>query len=215
VVPLPGPVPDAGAAEIPALDDDTERTLVARASGDPDAFASLYRAHVGAVYRFLVRRSRSEQVAEDVTSATFERALIGIDTFEWRPGGLRGWLYRIAANQLAGYHRDRQRATTPQAQRSLIRYVERPTDGDLDHIEQVIELEAARDQLVVALDALAPHHQEVLALRFLSDLSVTEAADALGCSKGALSVRCHRALAALRTRLEQPDTDPTQAEEVG
>jgi RNA polymerase sigma-70 factor (ECF subfamily) len=154
-------------------------------------------------------------VAEDVTSATFERALRRIEGFQWRPGGFRGWLYRIAANELAGYHRDRQRATTAQAQRGLIRYVERPTDGDLDDIEHALEMDAAREQLVAAMDALAPGHQEVIALRFLSGLSVAEAAAALGCTRGALAVRTHRALAALRAQLRPPSPNTTTAEEVG
>jgi RNA polymerase sigma-70 factor (ECF subfamily) len=213
VVPLPGPTA-AGAAGTPSSHGETERSLVARASHDPDAFARLYREHVDGIYRFVLRRSRSQQVAEDVTSATFERALRGIGGFEWRPGGFRGWLYRIAANELAGYQRDRLRATTAQAQRSLIRYVERPSDGDLDDIEHALEMDAARGQLVAALDELAPGHQEVIALRFLSGLSVAEAATALGCSRGTLAVRTHRAVAALRARLEPSSPNPIDAEEV-
>jgi RNA polymerase sigma-70 factor (ECF subfamily) len=184
-----------------------ERDLVARAGGDADAFADLYRAHVDAVYRFLLRRSRSRDIAEEVTSATFERALRSIDTFAWRPGGLRPWLYRIAANELAGFHRDRGRAATAQAQRSLMRYADRPTDGDLGDIDRLLDEEHAREHLVAALDALSPGHQEVIALRYLAGISVAEAADALGCSRGALAVRCHRALAALRTQLDLPSPE--------
>jgi RNA polymerase sigma-70 factor (ECF subfamily) len=211
VVPLDGPADGPAPAivtGIPALDDETERQLLARAGVDPDAFAALYRAHLDAVHRFLLRRSRCPQVAEDVTSTTFERALRGVDGFRWRPGGFRAWLYRIAANELAGYQRDRLRVTTPHAQRTLVRYVERPSDGDLDDIDRLLETAAARDRLVAALDALSPAHQEVLALRYLAGLEVAEAAEALGCSRGALAVRAHRALAALRVELQRHSPVP-------
>ena len=82
-----------------------DRELVARAVTDPEAFAELYRRHVDPIYRFAYRRSGSREVAEDVTSATFEKALRGLDRFEWRDGGVRAWLYRIASHELIDHHR--------------------------------------------------------------------------------------------------------------
>ena len=109
-----GAVPRAGA---PADDDD--RSLAERASRDGEAFAQLYRRYVGAIYEFAYRRSRSRDLAEDVTSATFEKALGALERFEWKRGGFRAWIYRIAANELTDQFRRRQRDTTPRAQRTL------------------------------------------------------------------------------------------------
>ena len=70
-----------------AASDADERALVERARHDSRAFAELYRKYVNRVYAFAYKRSGSTQVAEDVTSTTFERALRGMSTFEWRTGG--------------------------------------------------------------------------------------------------------------------------------
>src|SRR5207247_5593279 len=73
-----------------ALDD---RALTQRAATDIGAFGELYRRHVDAIHAFSWRRSGSRDVAEDVTAATFERALAAMHTFEWRNGGFAPWPY--------------------------------------------------------------------------------------------------------------------------
>ena len=98
---------DASRREFAALDD---RALTALARDDRTAFAELYRRHVATIYAFAWRRSGSRDVAADVTSTTFERALASIDRFEWRGGGFVAWLHSIAANELATQHRKRARA---------------------------------------------------------------------------------------------------------
>ena len=184
-----------------------ERELVELARTDADAFASLYRAHVDRIYRFVLRRARSREVAEDVTAATFERALRGIGRFEWRPGGFAAWLHRIAANELAEHHRTASRDKTPRAQRTLRRLSE-PGSGHDHAMDAVEELDAERDRqrLAEALGALSPRYQEAISLRYLAGLTPKEAAAAMGTSRGGFAVLCHRALAALRAQLELEPT---------
>src|SRR2546421_10870813 len=73
------------------------RALVERAKDDAAAFAALYRRFLSPVYGFAFRRSASREVAEDVTSATFERVWKALPGFEWTGGGFEPWLFRIAA----------------------------------------------------------------------------------------------------------------------
>src|SRR5437879_9747287 len=108
-----------------------ERALAARAVHDPEAFVALYRSYVGPIYEFAYRRCRSKEMAEDVTSATFEKALSALDRFEWRQGGFRSWLYRIAANELTDQYRRQRRDTTRRAQRTLQLFGARALDDDL------------------------------------------------------------------------------------
>jgi RNA polymerase sigma-70 factor (ECF subfamily) len=95
----------AGAACSPIIEgehDDDDRRLAARAkAADSDAFAQLYRRYVDRIYSFAWYRTRSREAAEDITSAVFERAWRAIARFEWRGGGFRPWLFRIAATETA------------------------------------------------------------------------------------------------------------------
>jgi len=177
-----------------------ERALTDRARVDRAAFAELYRAHVGAVHGFAYRISGSREVAEEATSATFERALRSIASFEWRGGGVRPWLLRIASNEVNEIYRRTARATRPRAQvalRALAATDDDPTTGatapgDAD------ELTALRR----ALATLNPRYREAITIRYLGEMSADDAAAAMDCSKAVLAVTLHRALGALRRAMQ-------------
>ena len=177
-----------------------ERALVERARHDSRAFAELYRKYVNRVYAFAYRRSGSTQVAEDVTSATFERALRGMPTFEWRAGGFGAWLFRIAANETTNYYRRQGRASSDKVQRAFQMYVsEAVSGGEFDRVEKVGSTAVMRE----AMASLSDRYQEAISLRFLSGLSHDDAARAMGLSKPSMAVTVHRALTALRKVIDE------------
>jgi RNA polymerase sigma-70 factor (ECF subfamily) len=171
-----------------------ERELVSRAATDPGAFATLYRRYVHRVHGYIYRRTGSRDVAEDVTSATFERALRSIEGFEWRAGGFGPWIFRIAANELADHHRRQARAGSPRAHRA-VHALHSVTQEEIDERSEV---GADLDALRTALDRLNPRYQRALELRYLASLSHEDAARAFGASKATFAVVVHRATAALR-----------------
>ena len=187
----------AAASAAPEAD---ERALVERARHDSRAFAELYRKYVNRVYAFAYRRSGSTQVAEDVTSATFERALRGMPAFEWRAGGFGAWLFRIAANEMTNYYRRQGRASSDKVQRAFQMYVsEAVSGGEFDRIEKAGSTAVMRE----AMASLSDRYQEAISLRFLSGLSHDDAARAMGLSKPSMAVTVHRALTALRKVIDE------------
>src|SRR5436305_2547250 len=68
-------------------------------------FARAYTEHVWRVYGFLAYRARDRELAEDLTQATFERALRAWSRFDPRRASERTWLMAIAHNLLIDYHR--------------------------------------------------------------------------------------------------------------
>ena len=188
------------------------RALVARAQDDADAFAALYRRYLPVVYGFAFRRSSSREVAEDVTSATFERVWRALPAFEWRGGGFEPWLFRIAAVEVAAHYRRAQRADQPRAQAALrdLALVAAGTPsiggdftgtdhgGDTETGDDTDRLERVRQ----ALAGLRPRYQEAISLRYFAGISHAEAAEAMGCSKAVMAVTLHRATAALRRALQ-------------
>lgn len=179
----------------PGASDD--RALAERARGrDADAFATLYRRHVEAIHAFAFRRTGSRHVAEDVTAATFEKAWVAIDRFEWRGGGFVAWLHRIAAHELADAHRRDARVTSARGQ-AAVRALQPVADDDDDG------LLADWPRVRGALDRLPARHHDVIALRYLAGLSASDAADALGCTRSVLAVRLHRALRALAKEVDR------------
>lgn len=175
--------------------------LVEQARTDPSAFAELYRRYLPRVYAFAYRRTGATEVAEDITSATFERALRNLSAFAWRPGGFGPWLFRLAANELADHYRRTVRDGSPRAVDAARRLHPPAAPDPADEV-------GARDdvaQLLAAMDELTPRYQQALALRYLSGLTPDEAARALGTSRATMAVVVHRAMRSLRRALSSAD----------
>jgi RNA polymerase sigma-70 factor (ECF subfamily) len=196
--------PDQLSADTPAEPFD-ERALVVAARGDAAAFGILYRRYVERIYAFAYRRTWTREAAEDVTAATFERAMRHLERFDTDGAGFGPWLFRIAANELVDHYRREGRPRSERGQRGLHVLAEDAVEDDLEPIERDDEVR----QMIEALDTLRPRYQRALTLRYLAGLSADDAAHAMGCSKPVLAVTLHRALGALRRAVECGD-EPDQ-----
>jgi len=183
-----------------------ERELVERARVDADAFAELYRRHVESIHVFIMRRTGSREVAEDLTSATFEKALAGIDRFKWAPGGISPWLFRIASNQVTDHYRRRGRRSGDRARRAVDRLYDPVSFAADDAIESVLDRDRAA-QVRAALNRLNPRYQRALSLRYISGMEHEEAARAMGLSRSLMAVLTHRATKALGRELDKLDEE--------
>ncbi|MCB0954770.1 MAG: sigma-70 family RNA polymerase sigma factor [Ilumatobacter sp.] len=180
-----------------------ERPLVDLARRDRDAFAELYRRHVQAVHAFARRRTGSAADAEDVTAVTFERALRSLHRYDPARGSFIAWLYRIATNEIIDQARRRRRRDTPRNQ-AILHLVTTGEGADAADPAADTLLGAEGDgQLLAALDTLNTRYNTVLSLRFIAGLDVADVAAHLGVTPGNCAVLTHRALAALRRRLEK------------
>ncbi len=175
-----------------------ERSLVESARHDASAFAELYRRYVHRIHAYAFRRSGSRQVADDVTSATFEKALRGLASYRWREPGIGPWLFRIASNEFANYYRSdaKQARAAASLQAAAIRSSMVRTDefGEFG--------EFGDGEVVAALGKIRPRYQRALSLRYLADLTNEEAAAAMGVSRATMAVIVHRGAAALRKVIE-------------
>jgi RNA polymerase sigma-70 factor (ECF subfamily) len=160
-------------------------------TSDRLAFGALYRRYADAVYRYHVRHVGDHDEAEDLTAATFDRALAAFDRYH-EQGSAAAWLLAIARHARL----DHQRRRRPQVGLAEAAAV---ADAGPSPDERVLRAEAAGElRRVVA--ALPADQQEAVALRFFAGLSTAEAAAVLGRSEGAVKMLVHRAVAALRGR---------------
>lgn len=181
-----------------------EANLIERArQGDANAFAVLYRHYLPQIHAFAYRRCGSREIAEDVTSAVFEKAYRNLGKFEPKGGGFAAWLFRIAANQMNDHHRRAGRPASDRGQVAMSRLMNESVDP-IDDVVRGEESEVVR----AALDGLKPRYRKALSLRYLSGLSNEEAADAMGVSRSTMAVVVHRSLKALRRELERMGHEP-------
>lgn len=139
------------------------------------------------VYAYVAYRVGSAADAEDITSATFERALRYRQSFDPRKGDPVAWLIGIARREIASHY-----AALPDAGRVL---PELALPGDLATDS------AERLDLRAAVDRLEPRDRELIALRYGADLSARQIAELLELKTNAVEVALHRALRKLRESL--------------
>lgn len=170
-------------------------------AGDPEPFGQLYERHVDVVTRFLRRHTRDPNLAEDLASEAFLRALKNLHTFT--TGSFVGWVSSIARNLLIDHYRcSRVRGEVLvdecwDADRGTIAGPEVALTEKLDRAH-------ARDRVAAMLTGLTVEQRTCLHLRFFQHRTVAETAKAMARSEGAVKVLQHRAIHAMRRAAEMP-----------
>src|SRR6202163_5120223 len=82
-----------------------ERKEILAAQRDRAAFAPLYERYVDQIHAYACTLTKDKEQAEDVTAATFAKAIEELPRFQWRGVPYSAWLYRVAGNLVS---RDRR-----------------------------------------------------------------------------------------------------------
>ena len=178
------PVGDEDRATSSEVDEAERERLIALVelarAGDKEAFGLLYDHYQASVYRFLFYRTRSQTLAEDLTSETFFRALRSMNSFRWQGKDFGAWLMTIARNLTTDHFkagRTRLELTTEDMT---------PHDDATEGPEDAVIAGLTNEALLKALTELPTEQRECLIMRFLQGLSIAETALALGRSDGAV-----------------------------
>jgi len=171
-------------------------TLALATQGDREAFGLLYERYVGRIYNYVYYRTGNIYDAEDLTERVFMRAMRHIPNYHDRGLPFTAWLYRIAHNLVANWHRDNSRRK------------EIPLDDGLqsiyqgEHPEHELLQTEEREHLLGAIHGLPADRQQLLILKFVEHLSNVEIGQIMGRSEGAVKSLYHRTLLAMRDELE-------------
>jgi RNA polymerase sigma-70 factor (ECF subfamily) len=169
-----------------------DRLLVEAAQKDPTRFGELYEINFNLVYAYISKRVGDRDLAEDLTSEVFHRALANLARFEWRGAPFAAWLLRIASNAIA----DRAKSTSQERKFYCLDEagLSEPSDIDLEATEQ-------RAQLFGLVEELPADQRRVIAMRFAEQKSIREIAQELGRTEGAVKQLQFRGLEKLRAQM--------------
>jgi RNA polymerase sigma-70 factor (ECF subfamily) len=167
---------------------------------DRAAFEAVFRAYVGAVHAYALRRSDAT-TADDVVADTF---LVCWRRFDRVPDDALPWLYAVArrclANRLRAGRREQARPAPAVATAA-------------DATAEAYEERARTREVLAALAELPPKEREALQLCAWEGLSPAVAARVAGCSASAFRVRLHRARRRLAAALEPSSANALRREE--
>ena len=181
---------------MPEFEYNEEDVLKSASLGDRDAFGQLYERYTERIFNYIYYRTGNIHDAEDLTARVFQRAMGHIRNYTDRGIPFSAWLYRIAHNLVANWHRDRSRKQEiPLDDLPIL-----PAKGD--HPEKNLVRSQEQDALLRIIRTLPPERQNLLILKFVEDLSNAEIGAIMGRSEGAVKSLYHRTLLALRDQLE-------------
>ena len=179
----------------------SDADLVILAKDSKEAFGVLYERYVEKIYKYIYYRTGNHQDAEDLAAGVFFRAMGHIADYTDRGVPFQAWLYRIAHNLVANWHRDRGR-------RKIIPLEEFVNSGlSFDAPDSATEDKEERAQLMGAIERLPDERQQLLYLKFVSGLSNAEVGEILDRTEGAIKSLYHRTLIALRDDIQMQQTN--------
>lgn len=170
----------------------SDAVTLARA-GDPDAFESLYRTHVGRVHALSLRLTGDSSSAADLTQDTFVRAWEALGSFRG-DSAFGSWLFRLTVNVFLGEKRKavrRERRVQAVAEPGLL---ERPGDASSSGAE--LDLEKA-------IAGLPERARMVFVLHDVEGYQHGEIATMTGVAEGTSKAQLFRARRLLREALER------------
>lgn len=171
--------------------------LVRRAATDPEAFGTLYERHVRRIYSYVYYRTGNHHDAEDLTARVFQRAFGHVAEYQDKGVPFSAWLYRIAHNLVANWHRDRSR-------RPVVPLEDHTAHGEPAEYPEAAAMAAEeRNLMLEAVRRLPADRQQLLILKFVDRLSNAEVGEIMGRTEGAVKSLYHRTLTALREEIER------------
>lgn len=171
-----------------------EIALINAAKNDPVAFGELYKQYVDRIYNYIYFRCGSVKDAEDLTEKVFFKAMSHIKGYKHMGLPFSAWLYRIAHNLVANYHRDRSRKKEISLEDIPGQVFPQMRSNPEKRVEETQEVQ----DLMFTIRKLAPIRQELLLLKFVDRLSNAEIGKILRKSEGAVKSLYHRTLVELR-----------------
>jgi RNA polymerase sigma-70 factor (ECF subfamily) len=165
-----------------------------------DPAAAAFRRHYAHVYRFLRRRTGSDEVAEDLAQAVFADAAERLRHLEREGPPVLAWLYTVARRRLA----DRARAVArgPAGVAWLDQMRAQPVEAVTEYGGDVAAA------LRAALRDLPEGQRQVVVMKLLEGRSFREIADRVGATEAACKMRFSRGLQALRSDLARRGVEP-------
>ena len=154
-----------------------------------EGFRVMYEREFPTVFGAVRLLCGDHALAEDATQEAFARALVRWKRLGSQPWAA-GWVTTTALNVA---RRHLRRRPPPDAWRSAEPAREPDREAELD--------------LAGAMRRLPPRQQEAVALHYLHDLTVADAATVMGCDEGTVKTHLSRARAALAPALA--DDEPS------
>ena len=167
--------------------------FVAAAQQDIVNFHAIYELYRERVFRYIRFHVPTKEVAEDLTSESFIKAISAFSRFNGREAECASWLYTIAGNTIADWYRKKQEVP-------LDEKIENPAGEQcVEKINNKIDARIEQDQLLFCINQLAEKERLVLILKTFEELTFQQIANLLQKKESAIKMLYYRSLTKLKS----------------
>jgi RNA polymerase sigma-70 factor (ECF subfamily) len=158
-------------------------------------FGVLYQRYYRNVFLFVFKRVSDENLAADVSSQVFLKAMLNLKSFQFRGAPFGAWLLRIARNELIDHFRKNAR----------MRCVSADTTGLLDFLKDADEVynEDHLDMAKAELKQLEGDDLWLIELKYFEKRPFVEVAEIMNLTEANAKVRAHRIIEKMRERVKR------------
>ncbi len=174
---------------------------------DKEAFIKAYDLYVDKIYRFVFFKVKSKEEAEDLTSEIFLKAWHYIQDNSVKDyKTLKALFYRIARTTVIDHYR-KKISEHEHSLQVILEDQERQIDIEdkQQNVDHKVEIEMEMSRVEKKMLELKDEYREIIVLRYIEELSISEIAKILDKPKGNVRVLIHRALKALKKLLREED----------
>ena len=168
----------------------SENDSVEAAKKDPKQFEALYKKYYEQIFRYIHQRMDDKEMAFDITSQVFLKAMINLPKYKYKGVPFSSWLYRIAMSEVYQSFKDKKSTRTVNVDTSNVE----------DIIEEVEEdnTEEMRQALIEVIGDLPEVELQIIEMRYFEKRSYREIGDILGMTENNAKVKAYRIVEKLK-----------------
>lgn len=175
-----------------------ELQLVEKAKTNCSEFQTLYRMYLPSIFNYCYNRVGNRHNAEDITSSVFLSALDKINQFDTSKGlSFKAWIFRIAHNKVIDFYKKHKPSSLNDLKES------ESTDSFTENVENKILEGQKQKEVQYVLSGIKPNHQQILTLKFFSELKNPEIAEIMDLKLSVLNNQLHRALESFEKKFKK------------
>ena len=170
----------------------SENDIVEAAKKDPKQFEALYKKYYEQIFRYIHQRMDDKEMAFDITSQVFLKAMINLPKYKYKGVPFSSWLYRIAMSEVYQSFKDKKSTRTVNVDTSNVEDI-------IDEVEQDNTGEM-RQALIEVIGDLPEIELQIIEMRYFEKRSYREIGDILGMTENNAKVRAYRIVEKLKKR---------------
>ncbi len=171
---------------------ENEGSEIEAAKENPDHFEVLYNRYFSMVFGFVFNRTSNKQLAADISSQVFLKAMLNLKKYKAKGVPFSAWLFRISINEISTFYRQTKRERTVSLDKTGAEFFAENIETNLgeDLFAGVLKI----------LETLPEDKVRLIEMRFFENRPYSEIADILGISVSNAKVKVHRIIQKIKNK---------------